>query len=164
LLASEPYNSIGTKPCLRSKNWDQTEHTSQSIHPNQNEKFRENTRSPNHTGIEPVAAGDARPGREVVVEEEGRNKEVKGAHGDGGVLVRQPRGRRRTSPVRLRVHPLVGAAVELAGGEGSRRGYAATSPDRLPPAVVAVPNQSSSPAHVIWAVRTLIQRSVLAAL
>ena len=81
-----------------------------------------NTRSRNRTGIEPVAAGNARPGREVVVEEEGRNEEVKGTHGDGGVLVREPRRRRPSSPVRLRVHPVVGAAVELAGGEGNRRG------------------------------------------
>jgi hypothetical protein len=51
------------------------------------------------------------------VEEEGRNEEVKGAHDDGGVLVRYPSRRRSTSPVRLRIHPLVGALVELAGGE-----------------------------------------------
>lgn len=127
----------------RTTQWDQTEHTSQSIHPNQNEKFSANTRSRNRTGIEPVTAGDARPGREVIVEEEGRNEEVKDAHGDGGVLVREPRRRRPTSPVRLRVHPLVGAAVELAGGEGNRRGDEATSPDRLPPAAVYLTNAAA---------------------
>lgn len=61
------------------------------------------------------------------MEEERRNEEVKGAHSYCGVLVRQPRRRRPTSPVRLRVHPLVGTAVELAGGERSRRGDKATS-------------------------------------
>jgi hypothetical protein len=68
-----------------------------------------------HTRIELVTACDARPGRVVVVKEEGSNEEVKGAHGDGGVLVRQPRGRCPRSPIRLGVHPLDGAAVELAG-------------------------------------------------
>ena len=49
------------------------------------------------------------------MKEEGRNEKVKGAHGDGGVLVRDPRRRHPRSPIRLGVHPLDGAAVELAG-------------------------------------------------
>ena len=49
------------------------------------------------------------------MKEEGRNEKVKGTHGDGGVLVREPRGGRTPSPIGLGVHPLDGAAVELAG-------------------------------------------------
>lgn len=62
-----------------------------------------------------MASGDARPGREVVAEEEGGREEVDGAHGDSSVLVRQPGGR---PPQRLGFHPVDGGGVELAGESG----------------------------------------------
>jgi hypothetical protein len=69
------------------------------------------------TGIELVATGDAWPGREVVVEEAGDSEEVKGAHRDGGVLIRQSRSRCPRPPRMRRVHPVDGDAEGFVGEE-----------------------------------------------
>ena len=69
-----------------------------------------------------MAAGEARPGREVVAEEERYREDVDSAQCEGGVLVRQPRARSPRPPRRLGVHPVDGdcgggGGAELAGGE-----------------------------------------------
>lgn len=67
-----------------------------------------------------MVAGDARPGRVVVAEEESAREEVDCAHRDGGVLVRDPGGSRSPTPPRpLPVHPVDrgGAARRDLAGE-----------------------------------------------
>lgn len=57
----------------------------------------------------------------MIAEEEGYREDVDGAHGNGGVPVRQPRDRRPRPPSRLGVHAVHGDGAVLAGEEDTRK-------------------------------------------